>query len=216
MIRVVAAASLTALLILVLYLPSTRPPEAFMLQLRVEHARNADFWSALIAERILVRTLRMHERASEFSSSLPPPLTATSPKASDAPTQPGATPVAVAEMTRVNARIFGSDYLKSIMALLVLASYRLATLMEWVPHSWVFALALTLDALLERARKAREFRHHDPEMFALYCCSSSVILCLIALSMILPWSPHPAVWASLPSALALLIARAVTHFHRRP
>jgi hypothetical protein len=44
MIRFVAIASLLALLILVLYLPSAYPAERFMNQLRAEHALNTDFW----------------------------------------------------------------------------------------------------------------------------------------------------------------------------
>jgi len=43
---------------------------------------------------------------------------------------------------------------------------------EWFLRSWVFALALIIDACLLRVRKAQEFEHHDPEIFALYAASA--------------------------------------------
>lgn len=207
MIRVVAVTSLTALLILVLYLPSTQPSQAFVQQVRIEHARTAEFWSALAAERILARMLWMHERAAQSSFS---------PTFGQQPEQRGASHEAGAELARVNARILESDYLRAVDALLVLATYRLATLMEWAPLSWVISLALLIDALLERVIKTKEFRHHNPEMFALYGSAFIMILCTAALALVLPWSLHPAVWASLPTIMSLLAARAIAHFHRRP
>ena len=54
MIRIVAIASLMALLVLVLYLPSAHPPERFVAQLRVEHEQITRFWSAQHAENIQI------------------------------------------------------------------------------------------------------------------------------------------------------------------
>ena len=71
MIRVVAIASLLALLILVLYLPSAYPPERFMNQLRAEHALNAEFWGPEPAMRILSRMLDLQTVASPRVTPVP-------------------------------------------------------------------------------------------------------------------------------------------------
>lgn len=216
MIRAVAISCLTALLILVLYLPSTQPPEAFMRQVRNEHAINADFWSRSTADRILARMMQLREHASEsaLNSRSLPNSTGAGVVADRAPH--GTAPSAVDAMWGVNERIFGSAYLKAIDALLVLASYRLATLMEWVPLTWVFAIALLVDALFERVLKTKQLRHHSPEMFAIYVSLAIMTLCAAALALVCPWSLHPSFWASLPSAVSLLISRAIAHFHRWP
>lgn len=206
MIRIVAVVSLTALLLLVLYLPSAHPPERFVQQLREEHLRTGDFWGLPVAQRIFERMMVLQAEAQAVS-----PV----PSASDAPGTAGVDQAVGREMAQVNQRLFNSPYFRSIDALLVLASYRLSALLQWLPACWVLALALVTDAFLERAAKAKEFRQHDPEMFALYVSTAILTLCASVLAMVWPWTLHPAAWAAAPIVVAVVLSRAIAHFHRR-
>lgn len=207
MIRLVAIASLPTLLLLVLYLPSAHPPERFMQQVRLEHMRSGEVWGPETGDRIMERMLSMQAQALAVS---PVPTAASAP-------QPGQVDHAVGrEMAQVNQRLFNSPYFRSIDALLVLAAYRFSALLEWLPKCAVLALALFIDAFMERAIKAKEFRQHNPEMFALYASMAIFLVCACMLGMVWPWTAHPAAWAAVPVLVALLASRAVTHFHRVP
>lgn len=206
MIRIVALVSLTTLLLLVLYLPSAHPPERFVQQLREEHLRTGDFWGMAAAQSIFERMMTLQAEAQVLSPA---------PSASQAPGTAGVDRAVAQEMAQVNQRLFNSPYFRSIDALLVLASYRLAALLQWLPACGVFAFALVADAFLERTAKAREFRQHDPEMFALYVSIAILTLCTSLLAMVWPWTLHPAAWAVAPIFVAVVLSRAIAHFHRR-
>ncbi|MFT3815723.1 MAG: DUF4400 domain-containing protein [Acidovorax sp.] len=207
MIRIVAVASLTALLLLVLYLPSAHPPERFMHQVREEHQRATVVWGHDTSDRILDRMLSMQAQTLSVS---PVPTATSAPPAKQFNRAVGR------EMAQVNQRLFNSPYFRSIDALLALATYRLAALLEWLPKCAILALALFADAFMERAIKSHEFRHHDPEMFALYASVAIFLVCASVVALVWPWTPHPAIWACVPVGLALLLSRALAHFHRRP
>src|SRR4051794_40674982 len=110
MIRFVSAASLAALLILVLYLPSATPPQRFIDQLRAEHALAVDFWGRDHAMRILSRMLDWQAMGKQVSS-VPSPADAPALNAVD---------LAVArQMAEVNHRLFNNNsYFRSIDTLL--------------------------------------------------------------------------------------------------
>lgn len=207
MIRGVTIVSLTTLLVLGLYLPSTRPPEHFLLQLREEHLRANEFWGSTSAERIFERALNLQAGTANAS---PVPSLASAPATAHLHREVGR------EMARVNQRLFDNPYFRATDALVALATYRLATLAEWAPRYWITALALVVDALLLRAAKAREFRQHDPERFALYASGAIVILCLCALALVWPWSLHPVIWAGAPLLVALFASRALAHYRGGP
>jgi hypothetical protein len=206
MIRIVAVASLMALLILVLYLPSAHPPEHFVAQLRVEHEQSTRFWSAQHAENILTRTLDAQESAGQFS-----PI----PNLRQAP-DPSRVDSAVAnEMSAVNARLFNSPYFRSIDALLLLATYRCFTLLEWLPWLVAFYAAALFDGAVLRAVKAKQFAHHDPEMFALHVCAAIVVACGTVIALVLPVTLPALLLPGVPAGIAVFAAGALGNFHRR-
>lgn len=206
MIRAVAIVSLTALLILVLYLPSAHPPEHFVGQLRMEHEQTAGFWTSQHAERILTRTLDAQESAGQFSP-VPTLRQAPDPRRVDA---------AVAnEMSAVNTRLFNSPYFRSIDALLLLATYRFFTLLEWLPWLLTFGLAALLDGAALRAVKAKQFAHHDPEMFALHVCAAIVLLCAAVIALVLPVTLPAMLLPAVPVGIGVFMAGALGSFHRR-
>ncbi len=202
MIRFVSTASLVALLILVLYLPSAYPPQRFIDQLRVEHALTVDFWGRAHAMRILARMLDWQATANQAS---PLPSLATNPVDS-----------AVArQMVEVNHRLFSSPYFRSIDTLLALATYRLSVLLEWLPVLLVFMLAALFDGALVRIIKSKEFSQHDPETFALHACAAIMTTCAAVLALVLPVTLHPLAFAAVPIAVSVFASRALADFHRR-
>jgi hypothetical protein len=205
-IRIISIASLGVLLILVLYLPSAHPPERFVAQLRAEHVQTTTSWSDHHAERILTRTLDAQALAGSLS-----------PVPEREQTQAyGAVGSAVgSEMSAVNARLFNSQYFRSIDALLVLATFRFFTLLEWLPWLGPFCLAAVVDGGVARTVKARQFVHHDPEMFALCVSVAIILVCGTAIALVLPLRLPPFLLPSVPLCLAVLSAAALSNFHSR-
>ena len=206
MIRAVAVLSLLVLLVLVLYVPAAHPPGRFLAQLRAEHELATAYWGAEPATRMLDRTLGMQEATAQVT-----PV----PAAHDAPSTAGVNGAVAREMASVNQRLFNNAYFRSVDALLLLASYRLAALLEWLPWLAVFIVAALADGAFVRVIKAREFRQHDPEMFALYACLAIVTVCTTVVGFVVPVALHPIVLPCVPVVAGMLAGRAVGCFHRR-
>ena len=206
MIRAAAVISLVLLLILVLYVPAVHPPERFLEQMRSEHQVAVEFWGAEPAYRMLDRAIRLQSNAAEAS-----PL----PALRDMPKSHGTSQAVAAEMRSVNQRLFNNAYFRSVDALLMLASYRLSGLLEWLP--WLIPLVLTAstDGFLLRVVRSKEFLLHDPEMFAVWCSLLIITGCATVVAFVLPVQMHPAMLAASPIAMTVLLGRAITHFHRR-
>lgn len=206
MIRIVAVISLLCLLVLVLYLPSVHPAQRFLAQLRVEHEAITAFWGDAPASRILSRALSLLDSAREVT-----PV----PSASDAPPASALDSAVAREMTSLNRRLFDNAYFRSIDALVLLASYRLSTLLEWLPWLAAFCVAALVDGGVVRVLRSREFRQHDPELFAAFTCLAIVAACAAVVGFVVPVMLHPLVMPSVPLLMSLLLSRALANFHRR-
>lgn len=206
MIRATAVLSLVLLLILILYMPSAHPPQHFVEQIRIEHEATAAFWGTESATRILARAMRMQDATAEVT-----PI----PKASEAPSTTGVNSAIAREMTSVNQRLFNNPYFRSVDALLLLGSYRLATLLEWLPWLTAFAVAVVADGWFVRLIKAKEFVQHDPEIFAVYACLAIVTMCGTVIGFVVPITMHPLVLPCVPLVVSVLVGRAVGCFHKR-
>jgi hypothetical protein len=137
------------------------------------------------------------------------------PGARDMPRNPGVNGAVSSEMAAVNHRLFANPYFRSVDALLMLASYRIATLLEWLP--WLMPLVLVgcIDGGSMRVIRAKEFLQHDPEMFAVWCCLLIVSMCTTVIALVIPVQLHPVTMAAVPVVLAGLLDRAVANFHQR-
>ena len=206
MIRAAAVISLVLLLILVLYVPAVHPPERFLEQMRSEHQVAVEFWGAEPAYRMLDRAIRLQSNAAEAS-----PL----PTLRDMPKSHGTSQAVAAEMRSVNQRLFNNAYFRSVDALLMLASYRLSGLLEWLPWLIPLVLAASTDGSLLRVVRSKEVLLHDPEMFAVWCSLLIITGCATVVAFVLPVQLHPAMLAASPIAMTVLLGRAITHFHRR-
>lgn len=206
MIRVVSIAALLCLLVLVLYLPSAHPPERFLAQIRSEHQAMEEFWGETPALRILDRALGLQGTARE---STPIPPTAGASAAS------GVDDAVAREMASVNQRLFGNSYFRAIDALVLLAAFRLSAMLEWLPWVVAGALAALVDGGIVRLIKAKEFRHHDPELFALFAGLAITAACAAVVALVIPATMPPLLMPVVPVAVAALAALALANFHRR-
>jgi hypothetical protein len=118
-------------------------------------------------------------------------------------------------MASVNRRLFDNSYFRSIDALLLLAMFRLALLSEWLPWLLLFAGAALVDGCVVRLVKSREFRQHDPEVFALYVCLAITTACAAVVGLVVPVALHPLAMPAVPVVVSLLLGGAAAHFHRR-
>jgi hypothetical protein len=205
-IRVTAITCLLSLLGLVLYLPAAYPAEHFLLQLRAEHGTLARALGESAAWHVLSRSLSWHE-SSRNVASLPP--------ASKTPAGHGPVPNAVAdEMASVHRRLFGNAYFRSVEALTVLATFRMSTILQWLPWLAAFAVAALVDGRIDGLVKSKEFRRHDPELFSMFLTCALLTIAVMAVAIVLPHSLHPSL---LPLGLVGVIAmaaRVVAHYRR--
>jgi hypothetical protein len=205
-IRVVSIAALLSLLVLVLYLPSAHPPERFLAQIRSEHQAMKELWGEAPALRILDRALVLQGAAREAT---PVPPTVGASAASDVD---GAV---AREMASVNQRLFGNSYFRAIDALVLLAAFRAASMVEWLPWLAIAAFAATADGSIIRLIKAKEFKHHDPELFALFAALAITSACAAIVALVIPVTMPPLLIPVVPVGVATLAALALANFHRR-
>ena len=206
MIRVITVAALTLLLIFVLYLPAANPPERFLAQIRIEHDLNASVWGEARAELILDRMLAMNRILSAAS-----PV----PTKDQAPRTDRMTEAVAQEMARVNQRFFGNAYFRSIDTLLLLATFRLAALYEWLPVQAFVILAIVVDGFIVRILRSKEFKPHDPEWFALHAIAFVLLASASVVAFVVPLAISPLLLAMLPVTGAFFFSRVVANFHRR-
>jgi hypothetical protein len=205
-IRIVSIAALLCLLVLVLYLPSAYPPERFLAQIRSEHQAMEELWGEAPALRILDRALVLQGAARE-ATPVPPTVGASAASGVDG---------AVArEMASVNQRLFGNSYFRAIDALVLLAAFRASAMVEWLPWLAIAAFAAMADGSITRLIKAKEFKHHDPELFALFAGLAITSACAAIVALVIPVTMPPLLIPVVPVGVATLAALALANFHRR-
>ena len=91
-------------------------------------------------------------------------------------------------MATVNQRLFNNAYFRSIDALLLLASFRFATLIEWLLGRWRSRLPCCWTAPSSGRSRPRSPRQHDPELFALYTCGAIIMVCATVIGFVVPFT----------------------------
>ncbi|MCU7370027.1 DUF4400 domain-containing protein [Paucibacter sp. O1-1] len=175
-------------------------------ELRSEHGAAIDFWGPEPAHRILDRAMRMQSDAAAAS-----PI----PSGHDKPRAPGLNSAVATEMASVNQRLFNNAYFRSVDALLMLASYRVSSLLQWLPWLLPLVMVASIDGAMVRIVRAQEFLQHDPEMFAVWCSLLIIASCATLVAFVLPLPLHPVAMAGFPVAAAVLTGLAIANFHRR-
>jgi hypothetical protein len=197
--------ALAALLVYALYLPSAYPPARFLEQMRLEHERNVGLWGAQQAGRILARSLALYGQRealapAAFAATPSVPVTAEN--------------AALAQyMSAVVQRLLHNAYARGFDALLLLATYRLSVLVEWLPWLAAFVLLACFDGYLVRTIRNQEFLEHCPTRFALCVFAAALAFGLMLLLLVIPAALDPLALFAVPLALGGLLSRAISHFH---
>ena len=199
------ALALAALLVYTLYLPSAHPPTRFLEQLRREHDHNVAFWGGEHARQILARSLALYGQRD----ALAPAAFAATPRATitrgnTALDQP---------LADVVQRLYHNPYAQGFDAMVLLATYRLSVLAEWLPWVASFVLPACFDGYLLRRIRSEEFLPHSPTRFVLCVFGAALALGLLLLLLVIPSALDPLTLFVVPLALGGLIARAISHFH---
>jgi len=118
-------------------------------------------------------------------------------------------------MSSVSARLFGNAYFRSVEALFLLAMFRLGMMCHAVPWLLPFFAAAFVDGHVSRLLKAREFRQHNPEVFALALAAAIAVACATAVALLAPIELPIVAWAVGPLVVVLLLSRALASFHLR-
>ncbi|KQW93217.1 hypothetical protein ASC94_11115 [Massilia sp. Root418] len=201
MIRVVSIASLLALLVLVLYLPSATSASAFFDRVRAEHALHGAAWGQGHAQTALARALAVVERPVAA-----PLMQADSAKQGRAGTAAGR------QLDTVGHRILGSGYLRSLNALLLLAVFRLAVLAQLAPGLLMLAGACLTDGLVRRWVKSREFSRHHPEIWIASVSLGWLAVCGAVICSVLPIAVPVALLPLLAGLFGVGIGMAIANY----
>ncbi|WP_395401150.1 DUF4400 domain-containing protein [Pseudoduganella sp. UC29_106] len=204
MIRIVAITSLAFLLVLVLYLPSARPASAFIAQVRIEHAALSSFWGSEHAIAVLENMLEFQHASTPH----PPLMPAQSADAK-------ASNKVHNEVAAVGHRLLNNEYFRSLNALLVLATYRVAVLLFFLAGVAPFLTAAFVDGLVRRAVKGKDFSGHHPEVFSGCSCGVIVIACAIVIACVIPEQLPAILFPMLLVACGALASIGIANYPRR-
>jgi Domain of unknown function (DUF4400) len=200
------ALALCVLLVYILYLPSANPPERFLQQIRIEHERNIAFWGDDHAHQILQRSLALYAAQDDLA----PAAFASTPSVPVTDVNAAVTH----QMSDVVQRLFHNRYAQAFDAVLLLATYRLSALVQWMPWVATFVLIICFDGYLVRAIRSKEFLEHSPMRFSLCAILATLALALTLLLLVIPASIDPVLLACVPLLFGTFVARAISHFHR--
>lgn len=206
-LRAASIVSLVLVALLTLYLPSAHPPERFVQQVRTEHALNREFWGPQRALRTLARALDLYEGTKDtqpLGQGVPHPAPASALEAA-----------MVTQLAQATQAFTHNAYFRSIDALLMLACFRLAALLEWLAPLSVFILVAVFDGAARRVVKAKTFGEHNPEIVAVHAVVLVLVLCASLVALVLPVTVHPAWLALAPIAVGVCLSFAVANYHRR-
>jgi len=202
----ILALALAAVLVYTLYLPSVHPPARFLQQARLEHDRNVAFWGADHAHRILARALALYQQREQLAPAAFASTPGVAVSADNA--------AAARQMSDVVQRLFHNGYAQGFDAMVLLATYRISVLAQWLP--WISGIFLfaCFDACMVRLIRSKELVAPSPTRLALCAIGAMLALALTLLLLVIPASIDPVVLGGAPLALGVLIARAIGHWHR--
>lgn len=208
MIRYIFIGAMSAILCIVLYIPSKVAPSEFMQVLRDEHALAGELWGQEVADRILSRMLVLQQASAAVApASDPAPAAGVSAPAN------AVDAAMAAQVGQVGARLFGNPYFRSIDSLFALVSFRLCAALELLPVLAAFLLAVVIDGSVVRIVRSKEFIAHSAERFSASLAAGILLGAGVVVAWFLPFKLHPmAVMAAL-LAMLFVMSRALANYH---
>jgi uncharacterized membrane protein YciS (DUF1049 family) len=209
MIRYIFIGAMSALLCIVLYIPSRVGPAEFMQVLRDEHALASEVWGQETADRILARMLDLQQ-----ASAMATPASAAAPAAELASAPGGAVDAAMAaQVGQVGTRLFSNPYFQSIDSLFALVSYRLCAALELLPVLAAFLFAVVLDGSVVRIVRSKELIAHSAERFSASLAAGILLGAGVVVAWFLPIQLHPMVVMAALLAMLFVTSRALANYH---
>ena len=209
MIRYIFIGAMSALLCIVLYIPSRVGPAEFMQVLRDEHALASEVWGQETADRILARMLDLQQ-----ASAMATPASAAAPVAEPASGPGGTVDAAMAaQVGQVGTRLFSNPYFRSIDSLFALVSYRLCAALELLPVLAAFFFAVVLDGLVVRIVRSKELIAHSAERFSASLAAGILLGAGVVVAWFLPIQLHPMVVMAALLTMLFVMSRALANYH---
>ena len=202
----ILASALGAVLVYALYLPAAYPPERFLQQMRMEHARNVDLWGDARAAQILERSLSLYAREGDLA----PAAFAATP---GVPVTPANAALAQ-QMDEVLHRLWHNRYAQGLDAMVLLVLYRASVLAQWLPWIAGFVLIALFDGHMLRVIRSREFLAHSPTRFALCVIGVALGAGLTLLLLVVPVPVDPMLLGVAPLVVGVLAGRALGNLYR--
>lgn len=206
MIRHILIGALSAIVCIVLYIPSKVAPTELTQLLRDEYAQAGELWGDEVANQVLVRTLKMQRT----SASITTPVGAA-PASSGPPNAVNA--AMVAQFGQASARLFDNPYFRSIDALFALASFRLCAAIELLPVLLVFGVVVAADASLVRIVRSKELIAESAERFSVSLAVGILLGASVVIAWFLPFHIHLMMVLGILLAMLFVTSRAWANYH---
>jgi len=197
--------TLAALVVSVLYFPSTISDEDYVRLLQEERAAVSSLWGDGQAVRI------ENFSRSLYRASLDPPVPGPlgKPELVDA-----ANKVAGSSSEQLAARLGNNDYARSLAGALSLAAYRVAAFLMFMPFFLPFTVAAVVDGLTERKIRSVGFANDSAGLYGMYAGCAVALLCFGVLLLAWPGIVPATLLALIPISVAFLIGRAAANFRQ--
>jgi hypothetical protein len=187
--------------VLFLALPALVTPIAIQEAIVSEDACNAAYLGEAREAAILTRTAAWLATTSNGGSHGTSPL----PQSPDPLT---------AKLNKIGEGLMQAPYFEGLRALWRLVVFRSATATEWCLLCLPFIAAAAFDGGIMRAVKARTLVHHSPVLYGIGLYGSVAIVVCVLLTLVVPASVHPLIFAALLLLFGLSLGIATSNFHR--
>ena len=208
MIRYIFIGAMSAILCILLYIPSKVAPGEFMQVLRDEHALAGELWGEDVADRILTRMLALQQASAAVAPASDPARAA----GASAPANAVDTAMA-AQVGQVGARLFCNPYFRSIDSLFALVSFRLCAALELLPVLAAFFLVAVIDGSVVRIVRSKEFIAHSAERFSASLAAGILLCAGVVVAWFLPFKLHPMAVMTALLAMLFVMSRALANYH---
>lgn len=202
--RYLAIFLMTAMLGLVLWLPAAFTAERFYGAVRLDHGTNEQFWGEPYAAYALQAAIAFHDARSPPSPAIPTDRSPTGQAERQLANR----------MQEFTERMRGASYLRALEAMMMLAFYRLVSMLYLVPAVALFLLPALIDAAVRRIVRTHEFRSHDPERFSLSIAGSLVLCAMLVILCALPVRLNPLVPPAVMFGLGYCFHVALANYHQ--
>lgn len=210
MIRYLLIGTLVLFLLLLFALPAKYGADRLIAQLRIEHELNRAYWGEDFAWQSLALAMSIH--AAGLAAAQP----AAAALPGSAPANPAvALDAAGKQIEATVARLFDNPYTASVGALMTLFAYRMGCFLLALPLALLFVFACMLDGFTLRWVKSRDFRAHNPEIYAAFGTLAVLVVGATLVASLFPITIYPYLLLLPPTLTGIGAGFAIANYHAR-